>query len=278
MTDNIARAFKKIQAQKQQQTEKANKIAKSPIDITRYRNERNFMSYPIFSSVYPKGGSRSYDIYEYNDGERKFIVTPNSTYGMPDQVDGNILRYAISKSIEVRRKYGILPSCIEVSRYELCRALGLATGGTQYREINNRLNRLAGAQFTGNVFKKDEVFTGTLVSFSYPQKSGQIQIGFNPKFLSVMEEDCSCLSIPSEILRLKNPFQIRLIEFLRLRMGDKHEWIIGLQKLKDYCGVQKDMTLRIFKRNLLRQVIPYSIEFSEAKKLINQKVIFKKRD
>ena len=210
MTNNIARALKRIEAGKQEKVKKANKIAQAPIDITRYRNERNFMSYPVFSSVYPKGGKgrRSYDLYEYEDGERQFVVTPNSSFGMPDQVDGNILRYAISKAIEVRRKYGVVPSCIEVSRYELCKALGLSVGGTQYTEINNRLNRIAGAQFVGNVFKRDEVFTGTLVSFSYPKKSGQIQISFNPKLLDAVEQDCSCLSIPSEILQLKNPFQI----------------------------------------------------------------------
>lgn len=278
MPDNIASALQRIEAEKQEETKRANKIAQAPIDITRYRNERNFMSYPVFSSIYPKGGKgrRIYDVYEYNDGERQFLVTPNHSYGMPDQVDGNILRYALSKAIEVKRKYRVIPSCVQVSRYELCKALGLTVGGTQYTEINNRLNRLAGAQFVGNVFKKDETFTGTLVSFSYPEKKGQIQISFNPKLIDVLEEDSSCLTIPDEILKLRNPFQIRLIEFLRLRMGDKNEWVIGLNKLKDYCGVQKDMTLRLFKRNLMRQKVPYSITFSKSPNLINQKVIFQK--
>ena len=278
MANTISNALKKIEAQKKEKVEQANRIAQRPIDITRYRNERNFMSYPMFSTVYPKGGKnrRTNDVYEYNDGERKFVVTPNSSFGMPDQVDGNILRYAISKAVEVKRKYGAVPSCIEVSRYELCRELGLKTGGTQYVEINNRLNRIAGAQFVGNLFKRDEIFTGTLVSFSYPEGTGQIQIAFNSKLLEAIEDDCSCLAISDEILRLKSPLQIRLIEFLRLRMGDKEEWVIGLEKLKNYCGVPKEMTLRLFKRNLLRQTIPYSIEFSSATKLINQKVMFRK--
>lgn len=278
MTDNISTALKRIEADKKEKIEKANKIAQRPIDITRYRNERNFMSYPIFSVVYPKGkkDKRATEVYEYNDGERKFVVTPNSSFGMPDQVDGNILRYAISKAIEVKRKYGIVPSCIEVSRYELCRELGLKTGGTQYSEICNRLNRIAGAQFVGNVFKKDEIFTGTLVSFSYPNGSGKIQISFNSKLFEVIEDDSSCLAISDEVLRLKSPLQIRLIEFLRLRMGDKDEWVISLEKLKVYCGVPRDMTLRIFKRNLLRQNLPYLLEFSKDRKLVNQKVIFKK--
>ena len=280
MMDNIAKAVKRIEADKQKRIERVNKIAQRPIDITRYRNERNFMSYPMFSAVYPKGGKnrRSYDVYEYNDGERKFVVTPNSSFGMPDQVDGNIFRYAISKAVEVKRNHGVVPSRIEVTRYELCRALGLKPGGTQYSEIESRLHRIAGAQFVGNVFKKDEVFTGTLVSFSYPKGSGQIQIAFNSKLLEVIEDDCSCLAISDEVLRLRSPLQIRLIEFLRLRIGNKNEWIIGLEKLKNSCGVPKEMTLRLFKRNLLRQKIPYTIEFSSATKLINQKVIFRKSD
>ena len=262
---------------------KANSRAEEPIDITCYRNERSVMGFPLFSTKYARGRERGTAPVEYQfetlTGKRFFRVTPQPDFGMPDQVDANIIRYAISKAREIRYQVGTLPDYVEVTRYELCKQLGLGTSGKQYQELNKRLNRLAGAHFEGNIFQQKEVFTGTLVSFAYPEKCNghsAVQIIFNPKFKIYLEEDTACLAIPDEVLKLKSPLKIRLIEFLRLRMGDKDEWTIGLSKLAAYCGVPEERSLRLFKRDLQRIELPYKILFSSDSKTINQKVTFRR--
>jgi hypothetical protein len=273
---------KKTKDLREQYIQGANRLAETPIDITRYRNERNLMALPLFSAQYASTkAERSEDlpvehIIHTSVGVRTIKITPNVRHGMPTQVDANILRFAISKGREVHHKTGWFPDHITVSRYELCRVLGLRKGGSQYRGIEERLHRLSSAHFEGNIFDQKRLFSGTLVSFEYTDSSdgeSPIRIVFNTAFRKYLEAIDGCLSIP-DVLKLKSPLQIRLIEFLRLHMGDKSQWVIGLEKLRIYCGLSDDTPLKRFKAHLVRVEIPYTVSFSNDRKLINQKVLF----
>ena len=84
--------------------ERANELAVVPIDITRYRNERNIMLYPLCSTSKRK---RLAPIrYESANGKYWLEVTANYTHGMVKIWDFDILRYALSKAGEIARETG----------------------------------------------------------------------------------------------------------------------------------------------------------------------------
>src|SRR5512143_203384 len=84
--------------------ERALELAKAPVDLTRYRNERNLMLFPFCSTSKAK---RIKSIrYTSAHGQRWLEVTANYDYGMAKIWDFDILRFAISKAGEIELQIG----------------------------------------------------------------------------------------------------------------------------------------------------------------------------
>jgi len=102
--------------------EKALELARGPVNLTRYRNERNLMLFPFCSTAKAK---RVKSIrYASSDGKRWLEVTANYEYGMAKIWDFDILRFALSKAGEVALQIGYFPPSVEFSSYECLKALG----------------------------------------------------------------------------------------------------------------------------------------------------------
>lgn len=263
-------------AEKQKQ---ADELGQQSVSITRYRNGASIMRFPLFSTKYANGSNgRQQEGIRYSDSANgiHFEVTPNAQYGMPDQVDGNILRVIISKAREIHYTVSVCPSNLALTRCELLRALDISLGGKNYEDLHDRLDRLAGTQYKGNIFYKDEIFTGTLFSFSYPttnDPNGVVNINLNHNFKEYLDQDKAVLAISDEILKLKSPLEIRLRELIQVHMGkEKRSWSVGLTRLSDLC--QTKSPLKEFKRTLKGAKIPYFVDFTGGRKLADQIVKF----
>ena len=125
--------------------EQALELAKVPVDLTRYRNERNLMMFPFCSTAKAK---RVKSIrYTSADGKRWLEVTANYEYGMAKIWDFDILRFALSKAGEISLRVGYFPSSVEFSGYEFLKALGRnPESGNNLKWIKEGLRRLC---FTG---------------------------------------------------------------------------------------------------------------------------------
>ena len=117
--------------------EQALELAKVPVDLTRYRNERNLMMFPFCSTAKAK---RVKSIrYTSADGKRWLEVTANYEYGMAKIWDFDILRFALSKAGEVALQVGYFPPCIEFTAYECLKAIGRdAKAGKNYIWIDDQ--------------------------------------------------------------------------------------------------------------------------------------------
>jgi hypothetical protein len=251
------------------QEEKAFEMAISPISITRYRNAQNFMRLPLFSTKYARNGRQMAPIqYTSQDGSVAMEVTANSKYGLPDQVDGNILRYAVSKAREIKMKTGVVPPGIEETRYKLLRVLGMDDCAKSYQWLEGALDRLSSAHYKGNFFSKDILFTGALLSFSYSyDDEGEIEkvaIAFNPVVRAYLQNDKSVLAIDGEILLSRSPLRIRLMELVQVHIGDSSEWSVKLDHLRGLCYSQR--SLKHFKVDLKgTDLSRYTLSFSKAR-------------
>jgi len=255
----------------------ANELGEEVVSLSRFVNSHNIMRLPLFSTKYVRNGRRTKPIiFNSQDGSVAFEV--NGANGIPDQADGNIIRYAISKARKIRRRIGVTPQRVDVTRYELLKALGRATSGKNYRKLEESLKCLAGMQITGNVFAKDSIYTGTLVSFQYTKtpdsKVDKIRIIFNPKLHEHLEQEKAVITIPNEILMETNALRIRLMELVQAGMGYKDKWMMKLSYLKKLCVYDRE--LKYFKRDITRLELPYVLTFIKGDNR-QQVVVFTKK-
>ena len=246
--------------------EQALELAKAPVDLTRYRNERNLMMFPFCSTAKAK---RVQSIrYTSADGKRWLEVTANYEYGMAKIWDFDILRFALSKAGEVALQVGYFPSCIEFTAYECLKAIGRdAKAGKNYIWIEEAFDRLVSTTYKGNIFKEDEnrseVFT--LINIEYiKNQQGQvdkIRMHFNQR-IQESAKLRGLLAIDKIILREEAGIKKRLLELVAVSMGRESSWTVGMERLQALCA--HEGTLKRFKYELKQYALPWEVTFSKA--------------
>ncbi len=250
------------QAKEAELRERANELAVVPIDITRYRNERNIMLYPLCSTSKRK---RLAPIrYESANGKYWLEVTANHTYGMVKIWDFDILRYALSKAGEIARITGIFPEAVEFSGYECLKALGRKPTGTVYQWLREALSRSASTTYKGNVFGNNhttEIFT--LIKARYTdetKKLERIRITFDERLIESAQNNKGLLAINSEILHEEAGIKKRLLELVQVSKGDNSSWTVSLKRLQAMCA--HEGRLKDFKYQLKSYNLPWDIRFT----------------
>ena len=260
----------------QEQLARANELGSEPFDLPSVLNSHVLMRYPLFSIRYASQEQQLEPIMYYSsDGQVSVEVKGN--YGIPNQADANVIRWVISMARQIRVETGVIPEEICTTRYRLLKDLGKTISGGNYRNLEQTLKVLSGVQISGNIFNKNEEFTGSLVEFSYTRDvSGQpdkIRMTFSKTFRKHLQEEGSVLSLPGEVLVSNNPLQIRLIEVVRCHMGRSRKWQVGLTKLMALC-YEKKRSKYEFKRAIKKTEIPYDVEFRKSLNRKGDVVIF----
>lgn len=246
--------------------EQAIELAKTPVDLTRYRNERNLMLFPFCSTAKTKRikGIR----YVSADGKRWLEVTANYDYGMAKIWDFDILRFALSKAGEVAIQVGYFPPYVDFTAYECLKATGRDTkAGKNYVWIEEAFNRLVSTTYKGNIFKEDEskseIFT--LINIEYirnPQvKIERIRMHFNQR-IQESAKLRGLLTIDKTIFQEESGIKKRILELVTVSMGRELNWTVGIERLQALCAHEGD--LKAFKRQLKEYKLPWLMNFSRA--------------
>lgn len=246
--------------------EQALELAKSPVDITRYRNERNLMLFPFCSTSKAK---RIKSIkYSSADGKRWLEVTANYKYGMAKIWDFDILRFALSKAGEIALKIGYFPSSIEFSGYECLKALGRnPRSGSNVEWIKEGLTRLCLTGYSGNIFRENEKITEifTLIKASYTDQAGKLErinISFDERLVESVRYSKGLLVIDPNLIREEAGIKKRLLELVAVSIGKESTWTVGLKRLQAMCAHEGE--LKGFKRQLKEYELPWVVSFSKA--------------
>jgi hypothetical protein len=241
-------------------------MACQPIDISRYRNERNLMLFPFCSTSKRK---RTTSIkYRTNDGKRWLEVTANAEYGMVKIWDFDILRFALSKAGEIARKTGYFPAFIEFTAYECLKALGRnPESGKNIAWLEEALRRLCSTTYCGNIFREDEKTTTcfTLISVSYVKLDKgieKIRVTFNERLQDSIRLFNGLLAINPGVLREEAGIKKRLLELVTVSIGKESSWTASLERLQTLCA--HEGTLKRFKYELTNYNLPWKIYFSKA--------------
>lgn len=259
-------ARKRQEAEEAPLREQAIELAKAPVDLTRYRNERNLMLFPFCSTAKTKRikGIR----YVSADGKRWLEVTANYDYGMAKIWDFDILRFALSKAGEVAIQVGYFPPYVDFTAYECLKATGRDTkAGKNYVWIEEAFNRLVSTTYKGNIFKEDEskseIFT--LINIEYirnPQvKIERIRMHFNQR-IQESAKLRGLLTIDKTIFQEESGIKKRILELVTVSMGRESNWTVGIERLQALCAHEGE--LKAFKRQLKEYKLPWLMNFSRA--------------
>ncbi len=246
--------------------EQALELAKAPVDLTRYRNERNLMLFPFCSTAKAKRikGIR----YVSADGKRWLEVTANYDYGMAKIWDFDILRFALSKAGEVALQVGYFPPYVDFTAYECLKAIGRITNtGKSYIWIEEALDRLTTTAYKGNIFKEDEQRSETFTLINVEcvkdenKRIDKIRVYFNQRIRESAKLR-GLLVIDSAIFREDAGIKKRLLELVAVSIGRESSWTVGLERLQALCA--HDGELKEFKRQLKGYELPWKLSFSKA--------------
>jgi hypothetical protein len=245
--------------------ERALELAKAPVDLTRYRNERNLMMFPFCSTAKAKRvkGIR----YASADGKRWLEVTANYDYGMAKIWDFDILRFALSKAGEIALQVGYFPSSVEFSGYECLKALNRSDQGKNYRWFYDAINRLCLTGYKGNIFRENEKTTEifTLIQASYENDTGKIErirLVFNERIVESIKFFKGLLSINKDVINEEAGIKKRLLELVAVSKGKESSWTVSLERLQALCA--HEGAVKEFKRQLKEYCLPWNVSFNQA--------------
>jgi plasmid replication initiation protein len=246
--------------------ERALKIAKTPVDLTRYRNERNLMLFPFCSTSKAKRIKKIH--YVSADTHRWLEVTANYDYGMAKIWDFDILRFAISKAGEIALQVGYFPPYVDFTGYECLKALGRITNaGKSYIWLEEALDRLTSTTYKGNIFREDEKHseTFTLINVEYvrdeKKRIEKIRVHFNQRIRESAKLR-GLLVIDPAVLHEEAGIKKRLLELVAVSKGKESSWAVGLERLQAMCA--HEGTLKRFKYELKQYNLPWKVSFSKA--------------
>jgi len=271
-------AFLVVQSEKEKQqrkreeklnspeAKKALELSEKPVHLTMYRNEQNLMRYP-FCSI---SRQKRLETLEYRSasGERWLEVTANHKYGMAKIWDFDILRYAISKAGEISWKCEFFPSRVTISPYECLKALGKnVTAGKNYAWFRGALMRLTTTTYLGNIFREDIKIEDAFALISYKKikrpdrRFDRIEITFNERIVESICCKNGILSIDPAVVQETSGIKKRLLELVKMSMGAKKEWEVGIKQLHNMCACEGK--IRRFKHELPKMGLPWEINFGK---------------
>jgi hypothetical protein len=255
----------KERAKNSPEAKEAEELACKPIELTKYRNERNLMLFP-FCSTSKRKRLQAIE-YRSSDGKRWLQVTANHNFGMAKIWDFDILRFAISKAGEIKKYLGYFPPFVEFTAYECLKAIGRKTNTSKnYVWLEEALARLVGTTYRGNIFREEiNIVSGfTLISAEYIKEKEEIlgiRITFNERLLESIQNQNGLLAIDSDVIREESGIKKRLLELVKVSKGSSEIWEVKLSRLKEMCA--HEGAFKEFRRLLKSFELPWKVNFSK---------------
>lgn len=249
------------------------------IDLPYVRDDIASMEYPIFAL---KPGDGRTLRFEHNDV--KTVITATAEYGRATIFDKDVWIFCVSKLMQAKFNNQPISRNIRFSTYDFLVSTNRQTGGSQYEQFKQSLERLKGTNIsteikTGGLRQAD--FVGLIDSASVIESDGEgkavaVEITL-PNWLYRSIEHNEVLSISKDYFRLRKPIDRRIYEIARKHCGNKSEWKISLELLHKKSGAT--MVLRNFRvaiNSLCKaNVLPdYQVKYDKESDI----VIFSNRD
>ena len=215
-----------------------------------FKDDIASMEHPVFSLS--KKPDHRVLIYEYNGVTIK--IKPSYT-GLATILDKDILLYLASSLMSAKNCGEKISKTVRFTSYDYLVATNKGTGGFQYKQMKEGLERLKGTVIQTNI-KTNGVETteefGLIDRWKIVKEDGSgkavaIELKLSDWFYNSIIGD-SVLSIDRGYFRLRKPTERRLYELARKHCGNQVAWKINIEKLKAKMGITSQ--LKILRFNL----------------------------
>lgn len=203
-----------------------------------FKDDLASMEHPVFSlSTKP-----DHRLLEYNYKEVNIKIKPSYT-GLATIFDKDILMYLASSLMNSKNKGESISKVVRFTSYDYFLSTNKKTGGTQYKQLNESLERLSGTRILTNIKTGDKEITRDFGLIDYWEtvkedkggKSILVEVKLSDWFYSSILGD-EVLTIDKDYFRLRKPTERRIYELARKHCGNQAAWKIKLENLKEKIG------------------------------------------
>lgn len=212
-----------------------------------FKDDIASMEHPLFSLS--KKPDHRMLVYEYNGITIK--IKPSYT-GLATILDKDILLYLASSIMNAKNNGGTISPTVRFTSYDYLVATNKGTGGFQYNQLQDGLERLNGTVIQTNIKTNGveivEEFglidKWKIIKEDATGKAVAIEVKLSDWFYnSILGNEV--LSIDKNYFDLRKPTERRLYELARKHCGNQYVWKIKLENLKLKLGITSPIrTLR----------------------------------
>jgi plasmid replication initiation protein len=220
-----------------------------------FKDDMASMEHPVFSLS--KKPDHRVLIYEYNGISIK--IKPSYT-GLATILDKDVLLYLASSLMNAKNSGERISQTVRFTSYDYLIATNKGTGGFQYNQLQEGLERLKGTVIQTNI-KTNSV--EVIEEFGLIDKWKVVKEDATGKavFIEVKLSDWfynsilgnSVLSIDKDYFRLRKPTERRMYELARKHCGNQAVWKIKLENLKTKLGVTSQLKTVRFNINKIAE-------------------------
>jgi plasmid replication initiation protein len=221
------------------------------LDVVSLRDDIDIMSLPFFSIE--KTPRHDPIEFERTVGDRRqYIRVSPGEYGLATIWDNDIILYLRTQIIEALNRDREVSKKISFHIHDCLVATGRRTGGREYELFKEALTRLKTTTVLTNISTSEEIADegfGWLESFKIKRRRtaggaevmASCEVVVSEWLFGLFVNSRRALAIDSAYFDLQGGLERKLYGILRKHLGNQSIWQIGLDTLKDLCGVRRDL-------------------------------------
>jgi plasmid replication initiation protein len=221
------------------------------LDVASLRDDIDIMSLPFFSIE----KTPRHDPIEFErvvSDRRQYIRVSPGEFGLATIWDNDIILYLRTQIIEALNRDREVSKKISFHIHDCLVATGRRTGGREYELFKEALTRLKTTTVLTNISTSEEIADegfGWLESFRIKRRrtSGgaevmaSCEVVVSDWLFGLFLNSRRALAIDSAYFDLQGGLERKLYGILRKHLGTQPVWQIGIDNLKDLCGVRRDL-------------------------------------
>jgi plasmid replication initiation protein len=221
------------------------------LDVVSLRDDIDIMSLPFFSIE--KTPRHEPIEFERTVGDRRqYIRVSPGEFGLATIWDNDIILYLRTQIIEALNRDRDVSKKISFHIHDCLVATGRRTGGREYELFKEALTRLKTTTVLTNISTTEEIADegfGWLESFKIKRRRtaggaevmASCEVVVSDWLFGLFVNSRRALAIDSAYFDLQGGLERKLYGILRKHLGQQSMWQIGVDTLKDLCGVRRDV-------------------------------------
>jgi plasmid replication initiation protein len=221
------------------------------LDARALRDDVDIMSLPFFS-IEKTPRKEPIEFERIVGDRRQYIRVSPGEFGLATIWDNDIILYLRTQIIEALNRDREVGRRMSFHIHDCLVATGRGTGGKDYEAFKAAMTRLKTTTVLTNISTSDEIADegfGWLESFKITKRRtaggvdvmASCHVVVSEWLFGLFVNSRRALTVDSAYFDLQGGLERKLYGIVRKHLGQQSRWQIGLDNLKDLCGVKRDL-------------------------------------